>query len=138
MIERTHQKLSITRQCRLLGVGRSTYYYQPKGPSPFELAMMEWIDRQYLKTPFYGSRKMAELLARVLERPVNRKRIQRLMRLMGICAIYQKLNTSRPGPEHEIYPYLLGGLEIDRPGMVFAADITYIPMQRGFMYLVAR
>ena len=137
MIEREHQKLSTSRQCRLLGVGRSTYYYQPKGPSVLDLKLMELIDRQYLKTPFYGSRKMAELLARMLQCPVNRKRVQRLMRLMGIEAIYQKPNTSRPAVGHKVYPYLLKGLEINRPGMVFASDITYIPMRRGFLYLVA-
>jgi len=137
MIEREHQKLSKTRQCRLLGVGRSTYYYQPKGTSALDLKLMELIDRQYQKTPFYGSRKMAELLTRMLSWPVNRKRVQRLMRLMGIEAIYQKLQTSRPAVGHKVYPYLLKGLAIDHPGMVFAADITYIPMRRGFLYLVA-
>ena len=137
MIERGHKKISTSRQCRLLGVGRSTYYYQPKGPSALDLKLMELIDRQYLKTPFYGSRKMAELLARMLQCPVNRKRVQRLMRLMGIKAIYQKPNTSRPAVGHKVYPYLLKDLEIDRPGMVFAANITYIPMRRGFLYLVA-
>jgi putative transposase len=137
MIEREQQKLSKSRQCRLLGVGRSTYYYQPKGTSALDLKLMELIDRQYLKTPFYGSRKMAELLARMLQCPVNRKRVQRLMRLMGIEAIYQKPNTSRPAMGHKVYPYLLKGLEIDHPGMVFASDITYIPMRRGFLYLVA-
>lgn len=137
MIERKHIKLSTSRQCRLLGVGRSTYYYQPKGPSALDLELMALIDRQYLKTPFYGSRKMAEWLERILQYPVNRKRVQRLMRLMGIEAIYQKPNTSRPAQEQRIYPYLLKGLEIDRPGMVFVADITYIPMRRGFLYLMA-
>ena len=137
LIERKHIKLSTSRQCRLLGVGRSTYYYQPKGTSALDLELMALIDRQYLKTPFYGSRKMAEWLERILQYPVNRKRVQRLMRLMGIEAIYQKPNTSRPAQGQRIYPYLLKGLEIDRPGMVFAADITYIPMRRGFLYLVA-
>jgi putative transposase len=137
MIERGNEKLSTSRQCRLLGVSRSTYYHQPKGPSIEDLELMKLIDRQYLRTPFYGSRKMAELLTRVLDRPINRKRVQGLMRLMGIEAIYQKPNTSRPGEGHKIYPYLLGGLEINRPGMVFASDITYIPMRKGFLYLVA-
>ena len=137
MIERGNQKLSISRQCGLLGVSRSSYYHQPQGPSEEDLKLMELIDRQYLKTPFYGSRKMAKLLGRALNRPINRKRVQRLMRLMGMEAIYQKPNTSRPGKGHKIYPYLLKGLEINRPGMVFAADITYIPMRRGFLYLVA-
>ena len=125
MIGRENEKLPISRQCGLLDVKRSTYYHQPKGLSEEDLELMKLIDRQYLKTPFYGSRKMAELLSRVLNRPLNRKRVQRLMRLMGIEAIYQKSNTSRPGKGHKIYPYLLKGLAIDRPGMVFAADITY-------------
>ena len=137
MIERGNKKLPISRQCGLLGLNRSTYYHQPKGLSEEDLELMQLIDRQYLNTPFYGSRKMAELLGRLLNRPINRKRVRRLMRLMGMEAIYQKPNTSRPGKGHKIYPYLLGGLEIDRPGTVFAADITYIPMRRGFLYLVA-
>ena len=137
MIERGNAKMSISRQCGLLGVNRSSYYHQPKGPSEEELKLMKLIDHEYLKTPFYGSRKMVELLGRVLDRPINRKRVQRLMRLMGIEAIYQKPNTSRPGKGHKIYPYLLKGLEINRPGMVFAADITCIPMRIGFLYLVA-
>ena len=137
MIGRGHEKLSISRQCGLLGVNRSSYYHQPMEPSEEDLELMKLIDHEYLKTPFYGSRKMAELLGRLLNRPINRKRVQRLMRLMGIEAIYQKPNTSRPGKGHKIYPYLLKGLEINRPGMVFAADITYIPMRRGFLYLVA-
>ena len=137
MIEHGNANLSISRQCGLLGVNRSSYYHQPMEPSEEDLELMKLIDHEYLKTPFYGSRKMAELLGRVLGRPINRKRVQRLMRLMGIEAIYQKPNTSRPGKGHKVYPYLLKGLEINRPGMVFAADITYIPMRRGFLYLVA-
>jgi putative transposase len=137
MIERGHARLSITRQCHLLGESRSMYYYQPKGPSEFDLRLMGLIDRQYLLTPFYGSRKIGEWLERILDLAVNRKRVQRLMRLMGIEAIYRKPNTSRPAVGHKVYPYLLKGLEIDRPKMVWAADITYIPMRRGFLYLVA-
>ena len=137
MIERGNEKLPTKRQCRLLGVSRSTYYHQPKGPSAADLELMAQIDLEYLKTPFYGSRKMAKLLGRLLNRPINRKRVRRLMRLMGTQAIYQKPNSSRPGKGHKIYPYLLKGLEINRPGQVFAADITYIPMRRGFLYLVA-
>ena len=125
MIGRDNEKLSISRQCGLLGVSRSSYYHLSKGPSEEDLELMKLIDTEYLKAPFYGSRKMAELLGRLLNRPINRKRVQRLMRLMGIEAIYQKPNTSRPGKGHKIYPYLLKGLEINRPGQVFAADITY-------------
>ena len=137
MIGRGNKKLSISRQCGLLGVSRSTYYHQPKEPSAEDLELKRLIDTEYLKAPFYGSRKIAKLLSRLLNRPINRKRVQRLMRLMGIETIYQKPNTSQPQKEHMIYPYLLKGLEINRSGMVFAADITYIPMRRGFLYLVA-
>ena len=137
MIGRGNKKLSISRQCGLLGVSRSTYNHQPKEPSAEDLELKRLIDTEYLKAPFYGSRKIAKLLSRLLNRPINRKRVQRLMRLMGIEAIYQKPNTSQPQKEHMIYPYLLKGLEINRSGMVFAADITYIPMRRGFLYLVA-
>jgi putative transposase len=104
--------------------------------APQDLVLMRWIDEQYLKTPFYGSRSMTRHLRRLGYR-VNRKRIQRLMRLMGLEAIYPKPKTSRPHPEHKIYPYLLRDLTIDHPNQVWTSDITYIPMARGFMYLVA-
>ena len=102
----------------------------------YELELMALIDRQYLQTPFYGSRRMAAWL-QAQGHAVNRKRVQRLMQRMGLAAIYQRPRTSRPAPEHRIYPYLLRGLEIERVGQVWAADITYIPMARGFLYLVA-
>ena len=130
------QKPSISRQCHLLGLNRSSYYYKPRPIKPEDLELMRLIDEQYMKTPFYGSRSMARHFRRQ-GRKVNRKRIQRLMRLMGIEAIYPKPHTSRPHPEHKIYPYLLRDLTIDRPNQVWAADITYVPMARGFMYLVA-
>jgi putative transposase len=119
-----------------MGLNRSSYYYKPCPIKPEDLELMRLIDEQYMKTPSYGSRSFARHFRRQ-GRKVNRKRIQRLMRLMGIEAIYPKPHTSRPHPEHRIYPYLLRDLTIDHPGQVWAADITYIPMAHGFMYLVA-
>jgi len=135
MIEPCHEP-SISRQCRLLGISRSSFYYAPQPMDPEDLELMRLIDEQYLKTPFFGSRSMARHFRRQ-GRKVNRKRIQRLMRLMGIEAVYPKPHTSRPHPEHQIYPYLLRNLTIDHPNHVWSADITYVPMARGFMYLVA-
>ena len=136
MIDPAHQNLSVLRQCRLLNINRSTYYYKKRPIKPIDLKLMELIDRQYLKTPTWGSRSMRNHLRR-LGYKVNRKRVQRLMRLMGLEAIYPKRKTSQPYPDHKIYPYLLRSLKIDRPNQVWAADISYIPMSRGFMYLVA-
>jgi putative transposase len=130
------QQLSISRQCTMMGVSRSSYYYQSKPIRLEDLELMRQIDEMYLKDPTKGSRGMKRQLKREGQR-VNRKRIQRLMRLMGIEAIYPKPHTSRPHPQHRIYPYLLRDLTIDRPNQVWAADITYVPMARGFMYLVA-
>jgi len=120
----------------LLDISRSGLYYQSKGISEEDLTLMKLIDRQYLVTPFYGARKIAIWL-KSQGRQVNRKRVRRLMRLMGLKAIYRRPKTSKPAPGHKIYPYLLGGLKITRPNQVWAADITYIPMARGFLYLVA-
>jgi putative transposase len=128
--------LSIARQCRLLNVNRSSYYYRPKPIKAEDLELMRLIDEQYLKTPTWGSRSMRNHLRR-LGYKINRKRVQRLMRLMGLEAIYPKPKTSRPHPEHKVYPYLLRNLTIDRPNQVWTTDITYVPMARGFMYLVA-
>lgn len=114
-----------------MGLARSTWYYQVRGETPENLALMRIIDEQYLKTPFYGSRKMAWLLG------CNRKRIQRLMRQMGIEAIYPKKRTTWPGAGHKIYPYLLRNVEVVRPNQVWACDITYVPMRHGFLYLMA-
>ena len=136
MIDHQHPLLSIVRQCRLLGISRSGVYYQPKGISDEDLALMKLIDRQYLDTPFYGARKIAVWL-KSQGQWVNRKRVRRLMRVMGLKAIYRRPKTSQPTAGHKIYPYLLGGLKITRPNQVWAADITYIPMARGFLYLVA-
>ena len=136
MLDAKHPNLSLTRQCSLLGISRSSAYYQSRPIKAKDLELMRLIDEQYLKTPVYGSRSMTKHLRR-LGHKINRKRVQRLMRLMGIEAIYPRPNTSRPHPEHKIYPYLLHNLDIERPNQVWAADITYIPLRRGFMYLVA-
>ena len=136
MVDRQHPSLSIVRQCTLLDISRSGLYCQPKGISEEDLTFMKLIDRQYLATPFYGARKIAAWLKSQGYR-VNRKRVRRLMRIMGLKAIYRRPRTSKPAPGHKIYPYLLSGLKITRPNQVWAADITYIPMARGFLYLVA-
>lgn len=136
MIDREHQQLSITRQCRLVSIARSSYYYERRGESPLNLELMRRIDEQFLETPFYGSRQMTRELRRQGYR-VGRKRVRRLMRLMGLQAIFQRPRTSAPHPEHKIYPYLLRDLEITGPDQVWCADVTYIPLQRGFLYLVA-
>lgn len=136
MIERDHPRLSISRQCRLVSISRSSYYYEPQGDSLENLALMRWIDEQFLKTPCYGSRQMVRKLRR-LGRRVGRHRVRRLMRKMGLSAIYQAPKTSKPHPEHRIYPYLLRGVTIDEPDHVWCADVTYIRMRRGFLYLVA-
>ena len=135
MLEMKHPDLPIVRQCVLLNVPRSSVYYRPVPESAENLLVMRLIDEQYLRTPFYGARKMAEWLRRQ-GKIVNRKRAQRLMRLMGIEAIYQKPNTSKKHPENKIYPYLLRGLKIDRVNHVWCTDITYIRMPNGFLYLV--
>jgi putative transposase len=136
LVDRADPHLSIVRQCQLLKVARSTLYYQPAPVSDDDLAVMRRLDEQYLLTPFYGARRMVAVLRRD-GFAVNRKRVRRLMRVMGIEAIYQKPNTSRRHPEHKVYPYLLGGMAIEEPNQVWCADITYIPMARGFVYLVA-
>ena len=135
MIEQSSQ-LSLKQQCELLGLSRAALYYRPVEVSAYELELMALIDRQYLRTPFYGSRRMTAWL-QTQGHIVNRKRVQRLMRLMGIEAIYQRPRTSKPAAEHRKYPYLLRGLAIERANQVWAADICYIPMAHGFLYLVA-
>ena len=136
MIDRGRPELSLVRQCSLLGISRSSLYYQPVPTSEEDLELMALVDRQYLKTPFYGSRKMAAWL-RSQGHQINRKRVRRLMRVMGLEAIYRRPKTSQPTPERQVYPYLLRGIEIKRVNQVWTADITYIPMARGFLYLVA-
>jgi putative transposase len=128
--------LSVGKQCKLLSISRSSLYYEPKGESELNLDLMRLIDKQFLETPFYGVRQMTWHL-RNEDHLVNEKRIRRLMRLMGLMPIYQKPNTSKAAKGHKIYPYLLRGLRVDRPNQVWCADITYLPMRRGFLYLVA-
>ena len=135
MVDRQHEKLSITRQCRLVSVSRSSFYYEARGESPENLRLMRQIDEQFLETPFFGTRQMTRWLRRQAE-TVSRKRVRRLMRLLGLQAIYQRPRTSQPHPEHRIYPYLLRDLSITRPNHVWCSDVTYIPLERGFLYLV--
>ena len=127
--------LPVSRQCRLLAVSRASVYRRPAQISEEDCTIMALIDRQYLARPYYGSRRMAAWLA-TQGHVVNRKRVRRLMRLAGLVAIYQRPNTSKPAPAHKIYPYLLGGISIERVNQVWCADVTYIPMAQGFLYLV--
>ena len=136
LVSADHLRLSVVRQCALVSISRSSYYYTPSGESELNLVLMREIDRQFLATPWYGSRQMARHLRR-RGYAVGRTRIRRLMRTMGLQAIYQKPRTSTPNARHRVYPYLLRGLSIEHPNQVWCADITYIPMHRGFMYLVA-
>lgn len=128
--------ISIDRQCALLGISRSAYYYQAAEIDPIDLALMKQIDEQYTRTPFYGVLRMTAWLRRCGHR-VNPKRVRRLMRLMGLEALYPKPNLSFASAAHPKFPYLLKGLTIDRPNQVWSADITYIRLQSGFIYLVA-
>ena len=136
MIEPNHSTLSIVIQCELVSISRSTYYYEPSGESGFNLELMRLIDEQFMETPFFGTRQMVRHLRRK-GFCVGRKRIRRLMHKMGLQAIYQRPRTSEPHPEHRVYPYLLRGLVISRPNQVWCSDITYIPLKKGFLYLVA-
>jgi putative transposase len=128
--------LTVVKQCRLLNLARSTTYYRPAQPNDGDLDLMRRIDEIHLALPFYGSRRIRNELEDQ-GKSVNRKKIQRLMRQMGIRALYPRKRTSIPGKGHKIYPYRLNGLTIDRPNQVWATDITYLPMAKGFMYLVA-
>lgn len=136
MIDLKRPRLSVVRQCTLLQLNRSGVYYRPVPESEVHLELMRLIDAQFLETPYDGSRQMTRHLRR-LGHDVGRKRARRLMARMGLRAIYQKPRTTVPHPEHRKYPYLLRDLVIDRPNQVWCSDITYIPMKRGFLYLVA-
>ena len=136
MVEPGHPQLSIARQCQLVSISRSGFYHRPAGETPLNLELMRLIDAQFLETPWYGSRQMARHLRRK-GCAVGRKRVRRLMARMGLAPIYQRPRTSTPHPEHQVFPYLLRGMVIDRPNQVWCADITYLPMRRGFLYLVA-
>ena len=136
MINPGHQRLSIVRQCELASISRATYYRKPADESEETLALMRLIDETFLECPFYGARQMVRHLRR-LGWEIGRKRVRRLMRVIGLSPIYQAPRTSEPHPGHKIYPYLLRNLAIERPDHVWCADITYIPMRKGFLYLVA-
>lgn len=136
MIEPEHPRLSIVRQCELVSISRSGFYYRPAGEMPLNLELMRLIDAQFLETPWYGSRQMVRHL-RHEGYVVGRKRVRRLMATMGLAPIYQRPRTTVPHPEHRVYPYLLRDVVIDRPNQVWCADLTYIPMRRGFLYLAA-
>jgi putative transposase len=135
MVERVNPVLPVFQQCRLLAVSRLAVYRKPVEVSAEDLAIMALIDRQYLVRPYYGSRRMAAWLA-TQGHVVNRKRVQRLMRLLGLVAIDQRPNASRPAAAHKVYPYLLGGIAIEWVNQVWCADVTYIPMAKRFLYLV--
>jgi putative transposase len=136
LVEPEHAEISIRRQCELMGVSRASWYYEPAGESAENLRLMQLIDEQYTRAPFYGSRRMTAWL-QDRGHDVNRKRVTRLMQLMGIEAVYPKPNLSRAAEGHKIYPYLLRGVEIARVNQVWSTDITYIRMAHGFVYLVA-
>ncbi len=135
-IERDHPSLSIGRQCELLGLSRSGFYYEPTGHSALNLLLMRLIDAEYTCHPFYGYRKMVRFL-QARDYAVNKKRVARLMQIMGLQAMVPGPHTSRPAPDNKVYPYLLRGLAIERVNHVWSCDITYIPMPRGFVYLFA-
>lgn len=137
MIDRSHKELSIQRQCELIDLSRSSYYREPQvTETDANLKLMRIIDEEYTKHPFYGARKMRDFLRRQGHK-VNRKRVSKLMTKMGLKSIAPKPNTSAPRKEHKIYPYLLGGLDINRSNQVWCSDITYVRMPSGFVYLVA-
>jgi putative transposase len=133
----SHEDLSISRQCRLLALNRSSIYYKPAEESELNLKIMFEIDKKLIDTPEYGSRTLADILSMEWEIDINRKRVQRLMRIMGVEAVYPQKQTTFPGNASYIYPYLLRDLEINRPNQVWCTDITYLPMRGGYMYMVA-
>jgi putative transposase len=136
LVEPDHPLISLRRQCALLGLNRSSLYYEPAGESASNLSLMRLIDEQYMRTPFYGWPRMTAYLRRQ-GLAVNHKRVQRLMQLMGLAAIYPKPQTSQGAAQAQIYPYLLRGLVITHPNQVWSSDVTYVRMAHGFMYLVA-
>jgi putative transposase len=136
MVEPGHPRLSIVRQCELVSISRSGFYHRPAEEMPLNLELMRLVDAQFLETPWYGSRQMARHLRRG-GHMVGRKRVRRLMAKMGLAPIYQRPRTTVPHPGHRVWPYLLRDLVVERPNQVWCADITYIPMRRGFLYLVA-
>ena len=137
LVDREHTSLSVRRQCELLGLSRSSWYYQPAETSLEDLRLMRLLDEQYLRTPSFGSRMMSKLLSRQVGFAVNRKRVQRLMRTMGIEALAPRPRTTRRNESHRVFPYLLRGLAITHKDQVWSTDITYVPLHCGLMYLVA-
>jgi putative transposase len=136
MVDRESESPSVRKQCELLNLNRSTLYYKAVEVDAETLELMMLIDKIFLERPYYGARRIRQALKRI-GKHVTRRRVRRLMKLMGLEALYRKPRTSKPNPEHKIYSYLLNGLDIERPNQVFASDITYIPMAKGFVYLVA-
>jgi putative transposase len=137
MIDEESESLSVRSQCELLELNRSTLYYKAVGPSAETLELMAIIDKIFTKHPYFGSRRVRVLLRREHGKQVTRKRVRRLMKTMGLETLYRRPRTSQPAPGHKIHPYLLRGLEINRPNQVWSSDITYLPMAKGFLYLVA-
>jgi len=137
MVDKEDDSLSVRSQCELLDLNRSTLYYKSVEPDTETLELMKLIDQIFTDHPYFGARRIREWLRREHDKRVNRKRVRRLMKLMGLETIYRRPRTSQPEPGHKIYPYLLRDLDITRPNQVFASDITYIPMAKGFLYLVA-
>jgi putative transposase len=136
LVEREHEELSLVRQCQLLGISRSSLYYRAKAVSDSELELLRRLDELYLEMPFYGSRRMTAQLRREGHN-VNRKRVQRLMRKLGLQTLYPKPRLTVANPEHKIYPYLLRGVAVDKVNQVWSTDITYLPVLKGHFYLVA-
>jgi len=136
LIDPTHPDISVSRQCELIGLPRSSFYYQPAPPDPYDDLLMRLLDEQYTRTPFFGVERMTLWLRKQGHR-VGPGRVRRLLRKMGLEAVYPKPRTSQPRSDHRVYPYLLKGLSINRPDQVWATDITYIRMRRGFVYLAA-
>ena len=137
LIEPEHEGISIQRQCELVGLVRSMWYYEPKPESPEDLRLMRLLDEKYMERPYFGVLRMTEWLKKKLQEKINPKHVRRLLRKMGLMALFPKRNLSKPAPGHKKYPYLLRGLEILRPNHVWSTDITYIRLKQGFIYLVA-
>ena len=136
LIDKEHKRLSIKRQCELLGLNRSSYYFKPKGFSPGDYAIMRRMDEIFTEHPYYGARRMKHVLTKE-GYPIGRKRVSRYYQILGIETIYPKMNLSRRNQAHKVYPYLLKGLEIEKPNQVWSADITFVRLRQGFLYLVA-
>ena len=135
-VELGHERIRVVRQCELLGLGRSSYYYQPRGESAENLTLLRLLDEQYTRTPFYGVRRMTAVL-RDAGYAVNPKRVRRLLRTLGLETLYPRPSTSAANPKHRVYPYLLRGVPVERVDQVWSTDITYIRLRAGFVYLVA-